>query len=72
MIKLEHGKTYLDKLGTRVKVKKVDINLFIGDNLKMYYATDGVAVCRPFAYDLIEETDGTIKHFLKTLWNKVK
>lgn len=71
MISLEHNKTYIDKLGTRVKVKKVDDVLFIGNNLKMYYATNGVAVCRPFAYDLVKETDGTIKYFLKTLWSKV-
>lgn len=65
-MKLKHNKTYIDNIGSRVKIKNVDDLLFRGCNGKMYYS-DGIAVSGSFAFDLIEETHGTIKHFIKAI-----
>jgi len=71
MIKLEHGKTYIDQLGFRVKVKEVNGTILKGSNGKMYWAVDGVGIGN-FAYNLVKETDGSIKHFFKNIFNYFK
>lgn len=53
VIKLKHNKTYIDRMGSRIKVKSVNGVLFRGDSGKMYYY-NGVAVSRPFAHDLVK------------------
>lgn len=69
MVKLEHGKTYLSKDGERIKVKKINDNLFEGDNGLEYRANGEFIMC-PYRFsDLTEETDGTIKHFYKIAKN---
>lgn len=65
MIKLEHGKTYLSNKSEKVKVKKINDNLFEGNN-GLEYRLNGKFIYNRYDFnDLIEETDGAIKHFYK-------
>lgn len=69
MIKLEHGKAYLSANGKKVKVKKINDNLFEGNN-GLEYRANGEFICCPYGFsDLIKEADSTIKHFYKKVKN---
>ena len=64
-----HNKTYLTHLGQRVKMKQIDKTLYRGSNGYMYFDS-GMVIGKIYAYNVVSETDGTIKHFFKRLLNK--
>ena len=50
-------------------MKQIDKTLYRGSNGYMYFDS-GMVIGKIYAYNVVSETDGTIKHFFKRLLNK--